>query len=706
MNQTVPPQKLSRKDAKRIGYSACPHDCPSTCALEVELLDDRTIGRVHGSRDNDYTAGVICAKVARYAEREHHAQRLLHPLRRTGAKGSGQFAPISWDDALDIVAENFLKAEQRHGAEAVWPYYYAGTMGLVMRDGIHRLRHVKKYSGFHSTICVNPAYAGFAAGAGKIAGVDPREMAKSDLVVIWGTNAVNTQVNVMTHAVRARKERGAKIAAVDIYMNGTMAQADLAVLVKPGTDAALACAVMHCLFRDGYADWDYLNKYTDQPRELEAHLKTRDPVWASAITGTPVATIEEFAKLIGERKRAFFRLGYGFARSRNGAASMHAASCIPAVTGAWQLEGGGAFHNNADIYQLDKTLIEGLDSHDRSVRMLDQSRIGAILTGDREALQGGGPVMSLIIQNTNPVSVAPDQTKVKQGFAREDLFVCVHEQFMTETARMADIVLPATTFLEHDDVYRGGGHQYIILGPKLVEPPGECRNNHDVIAALAKRVGASHLGFDMTPRQLIDQMLQVSKRGTLAELEANRWIDCQPPFQKAHYLDGFAWPDGKFRFKPDWPTVPFRSPYQCGPVADMPGLPDYWDSIEAADGKHPFRLATSPARGFLNSTFNETPTSIANEKRPTVMIHPDDAAASGIGDGDFVVLGNTRGEVRLHARLFDGVRRGVLIAESIWPKSAYADGCGINSLTGADAIAPYGGAAFHDNKVWVRKAAI
>jgi anaerobic selenocysteine-containing dehydrogenase len=702
MNQTIRPQDVSRR-GKRIGYSACPHDCPSTCALEVELLDERTIGRVHGSQDNDYTAGVICAKVARYAEREHHAQRLLHPLRRTGPKGSGQFAPVSWDDALDIVAENFLKAEQRHGAEAVWPYYYAGTMGLVMRDGIHRLRHVKKYSGFHSTICVNPAYAGFAAGTGRIAGPDPREMAKSDLVVIWGTNAVNTQVNVMTHAVRARKERGAKIAAVDIYMNGTMEQADLPVLVKPGTDAALACALMHCLFRDGYADWDYLHKYTDAPRELEAHLQTRDPVWASAITGTPVTTIEEFAKLIGERKRAFFRLGYGFARSRNGAANMHAASCIPAVTGAWQLEGGGAFHNNADIYKLDKTLIEGLDSFDRSVRMLDQSRIGAVLTGDAEALQGGGPVTALIIQNTNPVSVAPDQNKVKQGFARDDLFVCVHEQFMTETAQMADIVLPATTFLEHDDVYRGGGHQYIILGPKLVEPPGECRNNHDVIAALAKRVGASHPGFDMSPRELIDQMLQVSKRGALAELEANRWIDCQPPFQQAHYLDGFAWPDGKFRFKPDWPTVPFRSPYHCGPVDDMPSLPDYWDAVEAADEAHPFRLATSPARGFLNSTFNETPTSIASEKRPTVLMHPDDAAANKISDGDFVVLGNTRGEVRLHVRLFDGVRRGVLIAESIWPNSAYVDGCGINSLTGADAIAPYGGAAFHDNKVWIRK---
>src|SRR5271169_5764613 len=688
----------------RIGASACPHDCPSTCALEVELLGDGTIGRIRGAEDNDYTSGVICAKVARYAERVHHKDRLLTPLRRKGGKASGEFVPVSWDDALDITAEALLRAEARHGAQSVWPYYYAGTMGVVMRDGIHRLRHAKKYSGFHSTICVNPAYSGFTAGVGIIAGVDPREMAKSDMIVIWGTNAVNTQVNVMTHATRARKDRGAKIVAVDIYMNGTMQQADLAVLVKPGTDGALACAVMHCLFRDGKADWAYLNKYTDAPRELEAHLRTRDPVWASAIAGTPVETIEEFARLIGERKRAFFRLGYGFSRSRNGAANMHAASCIPAVTGTWQLEGGGAFHINADIYKLDKTIIEGLDVWDRSVRMLDQSRIGAILTGDAEALAHGPPVTAMIVQNTNPLSVCPDQNKVKQGFAREDLFVCVHEQFMTETAQMADIVLPATTFLEHDDIYRGGGHQYIILGPKLVEPPGECRNNHEVISALAMRLGAEHRGFAMSPRELIDQMLQVSKRGTLAELEANRWLDCQPPFRKAHFLDGFPWPGGKFRFKPDWNNVPFRSPYKGGPVDEMPPLPDHWTSIEQADAEHPFRLATSPARGFLNSTFNETPTSLAQEIRPSVLIHPDDAKAQGIGEGDEVVLGNRRGRVRLHARLFDGVRRGVLIAESIWPNSAYADGCGINTLTGADPIAPYGGAAFHDNKVWIRKA--
>jgi anaerobic selenocysteine-containing dehydrogenase len=575
-----------------------------------------------------------------------------------------------------------------------------------MRDGINRLRHAKKYSGFHSTICVNAAYTGFAAGTGRIAGPDPREMAKSDLVVIWGTNPVNTQVNVMTHAVKARRDRNAKIVAVDVYMNGTMEQADLPVLVKPGTDGAVACAVMHCLFRDGKADWAYLDRYTDAPRELEAHLKTRDPAWASRISGVPVETIEEFARLVGERRRAYFRLGYGFSRSRNGPASMHAASCIPAVTGAWQYEGGGAFHNNADIYHWNKTMIEGSDVRDPAVRMLDQSRIGPILTNDTEALCGGQPVRALFIQNTNPVSVAPDQTKVKAGFARDDLFVCVHEQFMTETARCADVVLPATTFLEHDDVYQGGGHQHIILGPKLVEPPGECRSNHEVIVELAKRVGATHPGFDMSARELIDWTLQKSGWGTLADLERNRWIDCQPPFERAHYLDGFNWPDGKFRFKPDWPTVPFRSPYLSGPVAAMPKFPDYWTSIEEADERHPFRLATSPSRGFLNSTFTETPTSLLLEKRPTVMIHPDDAAALEIGDGMPVVIGNTRGEVHLHAQLFDGVRRGVLIAESIWPNAAYPDGRGINTLTGADPIAPYGGAAFHDNTVWIRRTGL
>jgi anaerobic selenocysteine-containing dehydrogenase len=687
----------------RIGASACPHDCPSTCALEVEVIDSRTIGRIRGAADNPYTAGVICEKVARYAERVHHPDRLLHPMRRTGPKGSGQFAPISWDDALDIVAEQFLRAEQKHGSEAVWPYYYAGTMGYVMRDGINRLRHAKKYSGFFSTICVNPAWSGYMAGTGKLAGADPREMAKSDVVVIWGTNAVNTQVNVMTHATRARKERDAKIVVVDVYMNATMRQADLPVLIRPGTDGALACAVMHCLFRDGKADWDYLDRYADAPHELEAHVRDRGPAWAAKITGCPVETIEAFAALVGERKRSYFRLGYGFSRSRNGAINMHAASCIPVVTGAWKLEGGGAFHNNGDVFHLNKTLIEGLDVRDPSIRMLDQSRIGPILTGDKAALIGGGPVTALLIQNTNPVAVAPDQEVVKRGFARDDLFVCVHEQFMTDTAKVADIVLPATMFLEHDDFYTAGGSQYLLLGPKLVDPPGECRSNHEVNSALAQRLGVSHPGFSMTPREIIDAALQASGWGTLKELEANRWIDCQPDFATAHYLNGFAYPDGKFRFKPDWPNAPFGRWHRYETPKQMPSLPDHWEVIEEADTEHPFRLATSPSRGFLNSSFTETPTSVSRERRPTVMINPDDAAACGVIDGEQIVLGNKRGEVRIHAKVFDGVRHGVLIAESLWPNSAYADGRGINTLTGSDSVAPFGGAAFHDNKVWLRK---
>src|ERR1700760_435471 len=305
-----------------IRHSTCPHDCPSACALDIEVIDNSTIGRVRGSKKQTYTAGVVCAKVARYAERIHHPDRLMYPQFRVGPKGSGKFARISWDDALDEIAGRFNQAEREFGAESVWPYYYAGTMGLVMKNGINRLTNVKKYSRFYSTICANVARVGYAIGTGKIAGVHPREMALSDLVVIWGTNPVNTQVNVMTHAARARKERGARIAAVDIYDNDTMKQADIRIILRPGTDGAFACGVMHVLFRDGYADRDYMERYTDCPNELEAHLQTRTPEWASAICGVPVAEIEAFARAVGQTKRTFFRLGYGFTRSRNGAAQM------------------------------------------------------------------------------------------------------------------------------------------------------------------------------------------------------------------------------------------------------------------------------------------------------------------------------------------------------------------------------------------------
>jgi anaerobic selenocysteine-containing dehydrogenase len=691
----------------RIGHSTCPHDCPSACALDVELIDHKTIGRVHGAKEQTYTAGIICAKVARYAERIHHPDRLLKPLIRKGAKGEGGWQEASTEAALDLIAEKFIAAEAAHGSESVWPYYYAGTMGLVQRDSINRLRHAKRYSYEFDSICTNMAWTGWVAGTGKLAGADPREMAKSDCVVIWGTNAVATQINVMTHAIRARKERGAKIVVVDIYRNDTVAQADLAIVLRPGTDGAFACAVMHVLFREGLSDRAYLAKFTDDAAGLEAHLKSRTPEWAAAITGLKVAEIEAFARLVGTTNRSFFRLGYGFARQRNGAVNMHAALSIPAVCGHWQCEGGGAFHSNSGILKLDNALIVGAGFADPSIRHLDQSKIGRVLTGDKDALNGGQPVTAILIQNTNPMNVAPEQRLVRQGFLRDDLFTAVHEQFMTDTAKLADVILPATMFLEHDDIYKGGGHQHFSLGPKLIDPPKGPVTNHFVIEELAKRLGvADRPGFGKTEIELIDEMLLKSRKPGWEELKQKKWIDVQPDFDTSHYLNGFGWPDGKFRFKPNWSQVPINRPPQSlgpqGPYEDMPEFPDHFDVIENPDEDHPFRLATSPARSFLNSSFQETPGSIAKEGRPELKIHPADAAGLGIEEGSRIQIGNTRGQVIMHARFFDGVQRGVVISEGLWPNSAFEGGEGINTLTGADAAAPNGGAAFHDNRVWVR----
>ncbi len=690
----------------KIGKSVCPHDCPSACALDVELLDDHTIGRVRGDKDNSYTLGVVCEKVARYAERIHHPERLLYPMKRTGPKGSGQFARISWDEAMAEIARRFLSIEAEHGAEAIWPYYYAGTMGLVMRDGIERLTHAKSYSRMYGTFCIALSWPGYFAGTGRIAGVDPREMQKSDLIVVWGGNPVNTQVNVMTHIGIARKARGAKLACIDVYDTGTMKQADHKYIIRPGTDGALACAVMHVLFREGYANWDYLRQYTDDAEGLEHHLTNRTPAWAEEITGLAVDKIEELARLIGRTPKTYFRIGYGFSRSRNGAVNVHAVTCIPTVTGAWLHEGGGALHSNSGIYKFNKTLIEGKDVAKPGVRVLDQSRIGEVLMGNAADLQGGPAVKALFIQNTNPVSVAPDQNRVKAGFAREDLFTVVHEQFMTETAALADIVLPATMFLEHDDIYQGGGHQHVMFGRKLVESPGECRSNHDVICDLAVRLSATHRGFAMTPREIIDETLQSSNRPGLEALDAENYFDVQPDFDTAHFISGFGHADGKFHFKPNWPKSgkALSDMGTLGPITDMPVWPDHWQVTDRTTDETPFRLTTSPARAFLNSTFNETPGSRKRESRPSVQVHPQDLAALELSDGDGVVVGNARGEVRLTVKSLAGLQRGVLVAEGIWPNSAYADGCGINSLTGADQPAPAGGGTFHDIAVWLRKA--
>jgi anaerobic selenocysteine-containing dehydrogenase len=676
--------------------TVCPHDCTSTCALEVERIDARTVGRVRGSRRNTYTAGVICEKVARYVERVHHPDRLLYPMQRVGPKGSGQFARISWDEALDRVAEAFIKQAAHLGPETVWPYFYAGTMGLVQRDGIQRLRHVMKYSRWYSTICVALSDTGWIAGIGAKRGVDLREIDEhTDLVVIWGGNPVNTQVNVMTHAMRARR-RGATIVVVDPYRTGTAEQADVHLPVRPGTDGALACAVMHVLFAEGYADWSYLRKYTDASDELAEHVKSRSPEWASSITGLAVEEIVRFAHLYGRTRRSFIRCHHGFSRARNGAVNMHAVACLPAVTGAWQYRGGGALYGQTGLYRLDRSLIEGLEAVDRSVRQLDQSRLGPILTGDTEALASGPPVTAMLVQNTNPAMVCPDLSLVQRGLARDDLFLCVHEQLLTETAAFADIVLPATTFLEHDDFYTASGHTYFQVTKRVIDPPGECRENHYVICELARRLGATHPGFTMTAWEIMDWTL---RKSGLWDAQTN-WErggqDIALPFERAHFLDGFAWPDGKFRFKPDWSRYGGRG-------AAMPALPDHFPVIDEATPEKPFRLVAPPARTFLNSTFTETPSSRARERRPTALIHPDDCAALEVAEGDRVRLGNERGAVIVHARPRAGQQRGIVIVEGIWPNRDFEGGLGINALTSAEPGYPNGGAVFHDTAVWIRK---
>lgn len=682
--------------------TACPHDCPSACVLDVERLSPTRIGKVKGAPDYPFTDGVICEKVSRYAERVHHPDRLTQPLRRTGAKGAGAFAPIGWNEALDTVADAFRAAAEKHGPETVWPYHSGGTLGIVQRFGLDRFSKVLGYSGMAGTICITPAVAGWQAGVGALRGVDPCEIADADLIVIWGGNPVYTNVNLMRHVRKARKARGAKLVVIDVYRTATMAAADIGLVLQPGSDGALACAVMQVMLAEGLQDDPYLAQYTDFDADVRAHLETRTPAWAAGITGLSEQEIIAFARLYGATKKSFLRFGVGFTRSRNGSSNMHAASCLPAITGAWRHRGGGAFFASLDIWGLDTALAHATDLPAADTRVMDQSRIGAVLCGDADALKGGPPVTAMLMQNANSALVAPDTAAVRRGLARDDLFLCVQEQFMTATARYADILLPATMFLEHNDMYMGWGHTALTLGPRVLEPHGDCRSNHDVMNALAHRLGAVHPGFDLTDAALVDATLTASGRADQAA-EADGWIDCAPAFDDAHFLNGFPHPDGRFHFKPDWAAV---GPFHAG----MPNIADHWDVTDAATADRPLRLVTPPARTFLNSSFTETPGSRQREGEPVAAIHPDDAAKYGIRSGEIVRIGNHRGDILIRASVSETARPGVVIAEGVWPDDAYIRNgtgrrVGINLLTGGDPVAPAGGAAFNDTAIWIRPEA-
>lgn len=687
----------------KIARSVCPHDCPSTCALDVELLDAKTIGKMRGAKDDPYTDGVICEKVSRYAERIHNPNRLLYPMRRTGKKDEGKWERISWEIALDEIATRFNKIETEYGAQSIFPYCYAGTMGHVQRDGIKRLINAKNYSRQYGTICSLIGWGGFTVGTGLLAGVNPLEMANSKNIIIWGTNAVNTQINVMTHAMKAKKH-GAKIIVVDIYKTATMDQADMGLIIKPGTDGALAVAIMHVLLRDGLADFDYMKKFTDFSEEFADHLKSKTPQWAEDITGLSVKEIEDFAHLLGKNKNSYFRLGYGFTRQRNGYTNMHAALCIPAMLGSWQYKGGGAFHTNSGIWEIDKSLIEGNDLASEKTRTLDMSELGKILTGDKKALKNGTSVKAMLVQNTNPAVVNPEQILVKKGLMRDDLFLVVHEQFMTETAQLADIVLPATMFLEHDDFYTRSGHSRVLYAKQILDAPGEAKSNLFVINQLAKRLGIfDEKYFGKSAKEMALETFKISGKDKLKQIEKNGFIEYENKEKINPFENGFAWNDRKFRFAPNWADLKkLKNLEQNFDLDEMPKFADHFDVLENTDKTHPFRLATSPARSYLNSSFNETPTSQKREGEPNLFIHPSDAKALNINDGDMIQIGNKRGQVILKARFFDGLQSGTLIAQSLHPNKAHKDGQGINTLIGSDPIPPFGGAAFHDCAVWVR----
>jgi anaerobic selenocysteine-containing dehydrogenase len=412
----------------------------------------------------------------------------------------------------------------------------------------------------------------------------------------------------------------------------------------------------------------------------------------------PAEQIISFARLIGAHPKTYYRLGYGFTRSRNGAFNMHAASCLPALTGAWKYPGGGALYSNSELFNIDKRLISGLDMVDQNTRVLDQSRIGEILCGNPRDLQNGPPVTALLIQNTNPMQVSPDSLKVQEGFLREDLFVCVHEQFMTETAAMADIVLPATTFLEHDDIYLAGGHSFLQVSKAVIEPLAQAKSNHFVISELAKRLGAQHPGFEMSCWELIDATLKLSGYEDAESIHQQHWLDCGKEFETAHFLDGFETPDRRFHFSPDWTRLGIIN----GP---LPQYPDHFAIVDQASAEKPFRLVTAPARNFLNSSFTETATSARREGRPAAKIHSKTCASLKLSNGDTVRIGNDQASVVVHVEIYDDVLADVVIVESIWPARNFIEGVGINALISGDPGRGTGGAVFHDTAVWLQKVA-
>jgi anaerobic selenocysteine-containing dehydrogenase len=658
---------------------------------------------LRGDPAHPVTRGFLCAKVDRYLERTYHPERLLHPLKRIGPKGEGRFARVSWDEALDAVADGLRRAAATHGPQAVLPYSYAGTMGMIQGASMdRRLFHRFGASLLERTICSHAGTEGMKMTVGHNLGTDTEAVGDARLILIWGSNTLTSNPHLWPF-VREAREHGATLVAIDPLTTRTTQQCDRHLRIRPGTDAALALGMMHVLFREDLADRDYLARHTIGAQALEERAGEYPPERVAEICELPADEILWLARAYGALKPAFIRVNYGLQRHHGGGMAVRAIACLPAVAGHWRHPAGGVQLSTSAAHKLNKEALERHDLIPPGTRTVNMSRLAEALT-EPDAGVGGPPVSAMVVYNSNPGAVAPDRSRVRRGLAREDLFLVVLEHFLTDTAQYADYVLPATTQLEHWDVHYAYGHFYVTLNEPSIAPLGEALPNSEIFRRLAARLGFDEPYFRDSDEDLIRQALASDHPNlagiTFEALRERGWMRLSLPAPYAPYAEGgFATPSGKCEL------VSERMAH-----LGLDALPAYVpprESRESQPGlaaRYPLTLLSPPAHQFLNSTFVNVESLRRKAGEPTLRIHPDDAALRGIADGRAVRCFNDRGAFRAAAVVTAEVKRGVVQAPSIWWGRYAGDGMNANETTSCALTDLGGGATFYDNLVEVAPA--
>ena len=659
--------------ATSIVRGACPHDCPDTCALLTTVVDG-VATKVQGNPDHPQTDGVLCAKVSKYPERTYHAERVLTPLKRSGPKGSGQFTPVSWDEALGDIAQRLHAIAQR-APEAILPYSYAGTMGLVQGESMdRRFFHQLGASLLDRTICSSAGGEALMHTYGGKLGMRVQFFAESRLIIIWGSNSIGSNLHFWRYAQAAKRD-GARLICIDPRKTETADKCHEHLQLRPGTDAALALALMHELIRNDWLDHDYIARHTLGWDALRARALEWPPERAAEVCGLPVEQITELARAYGTTERAAIRLNYGVQRARGGGNAVRAIACLPALTGAWRDRAGGLLLSSSAALPARRAALQMPQLLGaRRPRTINMSTIGNALLEPGDAAFGPR-IEAVVVYNSNPVAVAPESAKVAQGFARDDLFTVVIEHFLTDTADHADYVLPATTQLEHWDIHGSYGHTDVLLNRPAIAPVGEARSNAQIFRDLAARMAAldpafAAPGFHADDETLCRQAIE-SSQVDFDQLLAAGFAHL--PVPDAPFADGgFATPSGKCEF--------ISASLEALGVNP---LPDYLPNHEQPDpqGPYPLAMISPPARNFLNSTFVNVQKLRNAEGRPLLEMHPEDAATRGIADGALVRVFNARGEHLCHASINGRARAGLVVGLGIWWRKDGANGTNVNELT-------------------------